>query len=56
MKYDYIPIIERKPLKWPNNARVALILTINLEHWDMIKDKKNLLCWWTACTSRYAPR
>ncbi|MBL42461.1 MAG: polysaccharide deacetylase [Rhodospirillaceae bacterium] len=40
MKYDYIPIIERKPLKWPNNARVALILTINLEHWDMIKDTK----------------
>ncbi|PPR79782.1 MAG: hypothetical protein CFH01_00184 [Alphaproteobacteria bacterium MarineAlpha2_Bin1] len=41
MKYDYIPIIERKPLKWPNNARVALILTINLEHWDMIKDTKD---------------
>ena len=38
MKYDYIPLPERKPLKWPNNARVALIFTVNLEHWDMTKD------------------
>jgi allantoinase len=38
MKYDYVPLPERKPLRWPNGARVALILTINLEHWDMVKE------------------
>lgn len=38
MHYDYIPISERLPLKWPGGKRVALILTINLETWDLIKD------------------
>ncbi len=38
MKYDYVPMPERKPLKWPGGARVALIMTINLEHWDRTKD------------------
>lgn len=38
MEYDYIPLPERKPLKWPNGAQVALILTFNLETWDLTKD------------------
>lgn len=38
MKYDYVPITERGPLKFPNDARVALILTFNLETWDLTKD------------------
>jgi len=38
MHYDYVPIVERLPLKWPGGKRVALILTINLETWDLIKD------------------
>ena len=38
MDYDYIPLPQRKPLKWPNGARVALILTFNLETWDLTKD------------------
>ena len=38
MEYDYVPISQRKPLKWPNGARVALILTFNLETWDLTKD------------------
>ena len=38
MHYDYIPISERRPLKWPGGKRVALIVTINLETWDLIKD------------------
>ena len=29
---------QRKPLEWPNGARVALILTFNLETWDLTKD------------------
>ncbi|HUD28221.1 MAG TPA: polysaccharide deacetylase [Novosphingobium sp.] len=38
MEYDYVPLPQRKPLKWPNGARVALMLTFNLETWDLTKD------------------
>jgi allantoinase len=38
MHYDYVPITHRKPLKWPGGKRVALILTLNLETWDMVKE------------------
>lgn len=38
MEYDYVPLPQRRPLKWPNGARVALILTFNLETWDLTKD------------------
>ncbi len=38
MDYDYIPLPQRRPLVWPNGARVALILTFNLETWDLTKD------------------
>lgn len=38
MEYPYVPLPERQPLKWPNGARVALILTFNLETWDLTKD------------------
>ena len=37
MHYDFVPMPNRKPLKWPNGARVALMLTINLEYWDLVK-------------------
>ena len=37
MEYDYIPLPKRQPLVWPNGARVALILTFNLETWDLTK-------------------
>jgi peptidoglycan/xylan/chitin deacetylase (PgdA/CDA1 family) len=32
--YDWSPIVKRAPLRWPNNARVALVVIVNLEHWD----------------------
>lgn len=38
MEYDYVPLPQRLPLKWPNDKRVALILTFNLETWDLTKD------------------
>ena len=46
MEYDYIPLPARRPLVWPNGARVALILTFNLETWDLTKDtdKPYYLC------------
>ncbi len=38
MHYDFVPMPQRRPLEWPNGARLALILTINLEYWDLLKD------------------
>lgn len=38
MRYPYSAIASRGPLKWPEDNKVALILTLNLEHWDMTKD------------------
>ncbi|MFK7891480.1 MAG: hypothetical protein AB8B63_11755 [Granulosicoccus sp.] len=38
MHYDYVPLPKRQPLKWPNGSRMALIVTINLEYWDLLKD------------------
>ena len=29
MHYDYVPMPRRKPLKWPNGARLAMIMTTN---------------------------
>lgn len=38
MKYSYSPIVSRGKLAWPKNAKVALLVTANLEYWDLIKD------------------
>ena len=32
--YPWSPIVTRPVLRWPDNARVALAVIINLEHWD----------------------
>jgi hypothetical protein len=32
--YDWSPIINRPRLQWPNNARVALAIIMNLDHYD----------------------
>jgi allantoinase len=37
MEYDYVPLPQRGRLTWPNDARVALVLTFNLETWDLTK-------------------
>ncbi|WP_448581477.1 polysaccharide deacetylase [Thermaurantiacus sp.] len=38
MHYAYVPMPERPQLIWPQGKRVALILTFNLETWDLVKD------------------
>ncbi len=38
MHYDFVPLPHRKPLKWPNGARVAVVMTANLEYWDATID------------------
>ena len=32
--YPWSPIVTRPVLRWPNEARVALAVIVNLEHWD----------------------
>ena len=55
MDYDYVPISQRQPLKSPNGARVALILTFILETWNLTRDtKKGLLCRWPGDPDRGA--
>lgn len=38
MEYDYSPLPDRPPLQWPDGKRVALLITLNLETWDLVKD------------------
>ena len=32
--YPWSPIVARPVLRWPEGARVALAVIVNLEHWD----------------------
>src|SRR4030081_3717923 len=32
--YPWSPIVTRPVLRWPDTARVALAVIVNLEHWD----------------------
>jgi peptidoglycan/xylan/chitin deacetylase (PgdA/CDA1 family) len=38
MHYDFVPLPERKPLRWPNGRRLALMITLNLEYWELTQD------------------
>ena len=38
MHYSYSAMPERGQLTFPNGAKVALIITANLEYWDLVKD------------------
>lgn len=38
--YDWSPIVKRPLLTWPNNARVAVCLIVNLETWEWDVDEK----------------
>ena len=33
-RFDYSPIIKRPPIKWPNDARVAVWVIPNIEHYE----------------------
>jgi hypothetical protein len=32
--YEFVPLPDRAPLKFPGGAHVALIFTINIEYWE----------------------
>lgn len=38
MEYDYVPLPKRGRLEWPDGARIALVITFNLETWDLVKE------------------
>lgn len=38
MRYPYVPVPSRGPLRWPDGKRLALIVTVNLEYWDLLKE------------------
>ena len=40
--YEYSPIIDRKPLQWPNGAKIAVIPTVNVECWDPVPEEGKL--------------
>lgn len=42
MRYDWVPLPQRKPLRWPGGKRVALIITMNCEYWDLVKDSSEM--------------
>ncbi|WP_030613508.1 polysaccharide deacetylase family protein [Streptomyces sclerotialus] len=33
--YDYSPIVEREPIRWPGGARVAFYVGLNIEHYQV---------------------
>ncbi|MGH7034697.1 MAG: hypothetical protein ACREFL_13275 [Stellaceae bacterium] len=35
--YDYVPLPDRLPLRFPGGARMALIFTINMEYWELAR-------------------
>ena len=37
MRYPFVPLPKRGKLTWPHGARLAVIPTINLEYWDLVK-------------------
>ena len=42
----YSPIIDRPPIKWPNDARVAVWIAPNLEHYEYLPDYDGLIDPW----------
>jgi peptidoglycan/xylan/chitin deacetylase (PgdA/CDA1 family) len=40
MRYDWSPIVTRAPLRWPHGKRLAVVVTMNCEHWDLVKDSR----------------
>jgi peptidoglycan/xylan/chitin deacetylase (PgdA/CDA1 family) len=46
--YDYSPIVERDPIAWPNGARVAFYVGVNIEHFHVDSPSTSL---WQATAS-----
>ena len=38
MPYAWSPMISRQPLRWPGGKKLALVITMNCEYWDLTKE------------------
>ena len=34
--YSYSPIDRREPLRWPESARVAIVVVLHVESWELV--------------------
>ena len=50
-RFPYSPIVDRKPLKWPNGARVAVWVIPNIEHFLFDRPSTSI----TAVTTQFVP-
>jgi allantoinase len=50
-RFDYSPIVDRKPLQWPNGARVAVWVAPNIEHFLFDRPSTSI----TQVTTRLVP-
>jgi allantoinase len=41
--YDYRPIVDREPIRWPGDARVAFYVALNVEHFEI--DRPSTSIW-----------
>ncbi len=39
--YEFVALPDRGPLRWPNGARLAIVLTVNLEYWEKSRPNQN---------------
>ena len=37
--WKYEPIVSRPPLRWPNEARVAVVIVVAFETWELVRDR-----------------
>jgi peptidoglycan/xylan/chitin deacetylase (PgdA/CDA1 family) len=40
--YEFSPIVERPPLRWPNGAKLALYVGLNVEHYEVDKPSTSI--------------
>jgi len=48
-RFDYCPIIDRPRIVWPNNARVALWVAPNVEHYEYLPEFDGVRNPWPRC-------
>ena len=41
-RVDYLPMVDRPVIKWPNDARVALWISPNVEHYEYMPDNDGI--------------
>ena len=41
--YPYSPIIRRPKFEWPDNNRLAIVITINTESWDLLRPTSDIV-------------